>query len=225
MTDAKPPAQFFDWATELSDAQGHVTLSEQEAHEIGARLRRQHARIAELEQEVAHTDSLLGKANALARIRAHRIAELEAQLEAIGASAGSEPVAPAGATSNTHWNQAPCVHCGCTEGQHFNARCHHIQGETRYTPTPKADSQPAVDALAEAEYFIDNPSAWSNFDQRASDAIAAVCNAFRAAHDKHQYRPRLPRRRFRAAEAAASSTAQDGGDIAMFTTPAQRGER
>lgn len=29
----------FDWATELSDAQGHVTLSEQEAHEIGARLR------------------------------------------------------------------------------------------------------------------------------------------------------------------------------------------
>ena len=35
----KPPAQFFDWATELSDAQGHVTLSEQEAHEIGARLR------------------------------------------------------------------------------------------------------------------------------------------------------------------------------------------
>ena len=42
MTDAKPPAQFFDWATELLDAQGHVTLSEQEAHEIGARLRRPH---------------------------------------------------------------------------------------------------------------------------------------------------------------------------------------
>ena len=37
MTD-KQPAQF-DWATELSDAQGRVTLSEQEAHEIGARLR------------------------------------------------------------------------------------------------------------------------------------------------------------------------------------------
>lgn len=47
--------------------------------------------------------------------------------------------------------------------------------------TPQADSQPAVDALAEAEYFIDNPSAWSSFDQRASDAIAAVCKAFRAA--------------------------------------------
>ena len=51
--------------------------------------------------------------------------------------------APAGATSNTHWNQAPCAHCGCTEGQHFITRCHHIQGETRYTPTPQADSQPA----------------------------------------------------------------------------------
>lgn len=49
------------------------------------------------------------------------------------------------------------------------------------SPTPQADSQPAVDALAEAEYFIDNPSAWSNFDQRASDAIAAVCKALRAA--------------------------------------------
>lgn len=44
-----------------------------------------HARIAELEQEVAHTDSLPGKANALARIRAHRIAELEAQIDAVGA--------------------------------------------------------------------------------------------------------------------------------------------
>jgi len=38
MTDKQPPAQF-DWATELSDAQGRVTLSEQEAKEIGARLR------------------------------------------------------------------------------------------------------------------------------------------------------------------------------------------
>ena len=37
MTDKQPA--LFDWATELSDAQGRVTLSEQEAHEIGARLR------------------------------------------------------------------------------------------------------------------------------------------------------------------------------------------
>ena len=49
------------------------------------------------------------------------------------------------------------------------------------SPTLQAGSQPAVDALAEAECIIDNPSAWSNFDQRASDAIAAVCKALRAA--------------------------------------------
>ena len=42
MTNQQHPAQF-DWATELLDAQGHVTLSEQEAHEIGARLRRLHS--------------------------------------------------------------------------------------------------------------------------------------------------------------------------------------
>ena len=39
MTNQQHPA-LFDWATELSDAQGRVTMSEQEAHEIGARLRR-----------------------------------------------------------------------------------------------------------------------------------------------------------------------------------------
>lgn len=44
MTDKQPPAQF-DWATELSDAQGHVTLSEQEAKEIGARLRSMGAKL------------------------------------------------------------------------------------------------------------------------------------------------------------------------------------
>ena len=44
MTDAKQPAQF-DWATELSDAQGHVTLSAQEAKEIGARLRNMGAKL------------------------------------------------------------------------------------------------------------------------------------------------------------------------------------
>lgn len=38
MTNKQHPAQF-DWATELLDAEGHVTLSKQEAKEIGARLR------------------------------------------------------------------------------------------------------------------------------------------------------------------------------------------
>ena len=44
MTD-KPQPDKFDWATELSDAQGHVTLSAQEAHEIGARLRSMGAKL------------------------------------------------------------------------------------------------------------------------------------------------------------------------------------
>ena len=44
MTDAKQPAQF-DWATELSDAEAHVSLSEQEAHEIGARRRSMGAKL------------------------------------------------------------------------------------------------------------------------------------------------------------------------------------
>ena len=70
---------------------GHMTLVSY-ARECVAELRRQHTRIAELEQEAAHTDSLLGKANALARIRAHRIAELEAQLESIGAGGVSGPL-------------------------------------------------------------------------------------------------------------------------------------
>lgn len=38
MTNQQHPA-LFDWATELLDAEGHVTLSAKEAHEIGARLR------------------------------------------------------------------------------------------------------------------------------------------------------------------------------------------
>ena len=42
MTTQQHPDQF-DWATELLDAEGHVTLSAKEAHEIGARLRRLHA--------------------------------------------------------------------------------------------------------------------------------------------------------------------------------------
>ena len=44
MTDAKPPAQF-DWAAELSDVDAHVTLSAQEAKEIGARLRSMGAKL------------------------------------------------------------------------------------------------------------------------------------------------------------------------------------
>lgn len=46
-------------------------------------------------------------------------------------------------------------------------------------PTAQAD---VTGALAEAEYFIDNPSAWESFDQRVSDAIERVTKALRASH-------------------------------------------
>ena len=68
---------------------------EASVNRCAALLRSQHARIAELEQEVAHTDSLLGKANALARIRAHHIAELEAQLSSAGFTAADMATAEA----------------------------------------------------------------------------------------------------------------------------------
>ena len=63
MTDKQHPTQF-DWATELLDAQGHVTLSKQEAKEIGARLRRLHA-----ESEMRRT-ALLDEMQKAARLGA-----------------------------------------------------------------------------------------------------------------------------------------------------------
>lgn len=47
--------------------------------------------------------------------------------------------------------------------------------------TQPAPQQEATDALARSEYYIDNPSAWSSFDQRISDDISAVTEALRAA--------------------------------------------
>ena len=83
MTDKQHPAQF-DWATELSDAQGRVTLSEQEAHEIGARLRSMGAKLNAYEDldEAASDVQLLRTGYAAARLE---IESLHAQLEAIGA--------------------------------------------------------------------------------------------------------------------------------------------
>ncbi len=68
MTDT-PPAQF-DWATELSDAQGHVTLSKQEAKEIGARLRSMSAKLKAYEDlgDAADDVQLLRMGYAAARL-------------------------------------------------------------------------------------------------------------------------------------------------------------
>ena len=87
MTD-KQPAQF-DWATELSDAQGHVTLSKQEAKEIGARLRNMGAKLKTYEDlgDAADDVQLLRMGYAAARLE---IESLKSQLSA-------EPLAPRGA--------------------------------------------------------------------------------------------------------------------------------
>lgn len=101
MTDTQPPAQF-DWATELSEAQGHVTLSAQEAKEIGARLRSMGEKLRVYEDLGAAADvQLLRTGYDAARLE---VESLHAQLEAIGAGgveplrgcAQAAPAAPAG---------------------------------------------------------------------------------------------------------------------------------
>lgn len=80
MSNTHQPAQF-DWATELSDAQGHVTLSAQEAKEIGARLRSMGAKLKSYEDlgDATNDMQLLRMGYAAARME---IESLKAQLHA-----------------------------------------------------------------------------------------------------------------------------------------------
>ena len=80
MTD-KPQPDKFDWATELSDAQGHVTLSAQEAKEIGARLRSMRVKLKTYEDfgDAGSDVQLLRMGYAAARLE---IESLKAQLHA-----------------------------------------------------------------------------------------------------------------------------------------------
>ena len=95
MTDAKQPDKF-NWATELSDARGHVTLSGQEAKEIGARLRSMGEKLKVYEDLDGAADDvqLLRTGYAAARLE---IESLKAQL----AEHASHGQAPAGATKPT----------------------------------------------------------------------------------------------------------------------------
>ena len=78
MTDKQPA--LFDWATELSDAQGHITLSEQEAKEIGARLRSMGEKLKAYEDldEAASDVQLLRMGYAAARLE---IESLQARIK------------------------------------------------------------------------------------------------------------------------------------------------
>lgn len=49
----------------------------------------------------------------------------------------------------------------------------------RLASTP-ADASPRGEAVEQLAYFVENPSAWENFDQKASDAIAAALPALNA---------------------------------------------
>ena len=77
----KPQPDKFDWATELSDAQGHVTLSAQEAKEIGARLRSMREKLKTYEDlgDAGSDMQLLRMGYAAARLE---IESLKAQLHA-----------------------------------------------------------------------------------------------------------------------------------------------
>lgn len=81
MTDKQHPAQF-DWATELSDAQEHITLSAQEANEIGARLRSMGEKLKAYEDldEAASDVQLLRMGYAAARLE---IESLQARIKAM----------------------------------------------------------------------------------------------------------------------------------------------
>lgn len=92
MTDRTQPEALR--LAEMLEQEARLLLKPRSAA-AAAELRSQHARIAELEQEVAHTDGLLGKANALARIRAHHIAELETKLSSSGFTAADMATAAA----------------------------------------------------------------------------------------------------------------------------------
>ena len=102
MTDAKQPAQF-DWATELSDAEAHVSLSEQEAHEIGARLRSMGAKLKTYEDLGGAADDvqLLRMGYAAARLEIESLRKEHADELAVaymcGASREKELAAQQGA--------------------------------------------------------------------------------------------------------------------------------
>lgn len=103
----------FDWATELSDAQGHVTLSEQEAHEIGARLRRQHTENEALQAGYAaarlEIESLQSRIKTMAEEHADElmVAHLDGRMRAEQPAGAQQPTtqpAPQQETQEPVWD-------------------------------------------------------------------------------------------------------------------------
>ena len=140
MTD-KPQPDKFDWATELSDAQGHVTLSAQEAKEIGARLRSMRVKLKTYEDFGGAADDvqLLRMGYAAARL----------EIESLRASHGQAPAQadeyPAlvcdycGALTPDPWHSSGMLHGKMSKHIHSCDAC--CRGAAQAAPTYK-DSTP-----------------------------------------------------------------------------------
>lgn len=115
MTD-KPQPDKFDWATELSDAQEHVTLSKQEAKEIGARLRSMGAKLKTYEDLGGAADDvqLLRTGYAAARLEIESLkAQLHAEKQINAAQFGLLAASIPGAALRPPYGQAPAAPPEC----------------------------------------------------------------------------------------------------------------
>lgn len=166
MTTQQHPAQF-DWATELLDAEGHVTLSAKEANEIGARLRSMGEKLKAYEDldEAASDVQLLRMGYAAARLE---IESLQARIKTMAEEHADElMLAHLDGRSQAAQQPAPsvAVHKACKPDMLVNggalklalnvlrrAGKHEVADEleatAQPTPTPQADSQPIQAAPA-----------------------------------------------------------------------------
>lgn len=207
MTDKQHPDQF-DWATELSDAQGHVTLSKQEAKEIGARLHRLHA-----ESEMRRT-ALLDEMQKAARLGAE-LETLRAKIKTMAEEHADELMVAHLDGRMRAAQPAPVMFNGLTEEETMEtASCAGLMTQ------PAGAQQPgtAYAALSDAE--ID----------RIVPALESVSEDFPAEWAVWKDRERI-RKELRASHGQAPATLQSGEqplsllvkDIAadLATTPIQ----
>ena len=199
MTNQQHPAQF-DWATELSDAQGRVTLSEQEAHEIGARLRRLHCLHSENETLQAgyaaarlEIESLQAGIKTMAEEHADElmVAHLDGRMRAAQPAGAQQPAPSAAATQDmiAAVLQLVDLEQGDVEDHRYDDGsklaeqiCKAVLALVpQPSPTPQADSQPAPAAAAW-------PVEWRELAARVMDALADAQEQTNSAYPAHASR-------------------------------------
>ena len=166
MTNQQHPDRF-DWATELSDAQGHVTLSAQEAKEIGARLRRMGEKLKAYEDlDGAASDvQLLRTGYAAARLeieslqaRIKTMAEEHADELMVAHMDGRMRAAQQEAQEPVAWYVTGCSRL--LDEDEAKAEARHIGGTARAIPlytVPQADS--VLEDAARLEFEMQHGSA------------------------------------------------------------------